>query len=90
MFKVKPNIGLLNSFVRLICGFTMLGWGTAKLVKRPYSNIPFFVVMMGAMKIAEGITRFCPVTYIAQEKIEQLTHNEHANDQADEEPINPS
>lgn len=89
MFRLRPNIGLMNAYIRLICGFFMLGWGTAKIIKRPFSNMPFFIVLMGAVKLAEGITRFCPITYIAQEKIDQFIHDDDY-DHESEELINPS
>lgn len=87
MKKLTPNIGLANAFIRLTCGFTVLAWATAKLVKRPYSSTPLFVAIMGAMKVAEGLTRFCPITYVFEEKIENITAN---NDHNEAEVINPT
>ncbi|MFV8828677.1 DUF2892 domain-containing protein [Alkalihalobacterium sp. APHAB7] len=69
---MKPNIGMINAFVRITCGFTVLAWATAKLVKKPYRSMPLFVAMMGAMKVAEGFTRFCPLTYMFEEQIVQM------------------
>lgn len=68
---MKPNIGIINALVRLICGFTMLAWSTARMAKRPYRESYFFVAIMAAMKIGEGIVRFCPLTYMFQEYQEQ-------------------
>ena len=51
--KIKENVGLLDAYLRLTLGFTMLGLGTRH-------KIPF-VVLLGGMKIAEGVTRFCPI-----------------------------
>ncbi|RXJ02379.1 DUF2892 domain-containing protein [Anaerobacillus alkaliphilus] len=87
MKKVTPNIGLVNSFIRLTCGFTVLAWATSKLVKRPYSSTPILVAMMGAMKVAEGLTRFCPLTYLFEEKMEEMTTS---NADSQEEVVNPS
>ncbi|MDE5415198.1 MAG: DUF2892 domain-containing protein [Bacillaceae bacterium] len=69
---MKPNIGMINAFVRITCGFTVLAWATAKIVKKPYRSMPLFVAMMGAMKVAEGITRFCPLTYMFEEQVVQI------------------
>lgn len=88
MTKIRSNIGLVNAFIRLTCGFTMLAWGTAKLVKRPYSNSPLIVAMLGAMKVAEGITRFCPLTYFVEEQMEEMT-NQNETKQYDD-LVNPS
>lgn len=85
MKTIRPNIGLLNSYVRLFCGFGMLAWGTAKLIKQPFRNTPIFIVAMGAMKVAEGITRFCPLTYYAEEKLEDIDEKKQYDDL-----VNPS
>jgi hypothetical protein len=74
MRKITPNIGIVNALIRITCGFTLVAWGTSKLVKRPLSNTPLIVVMMGAMKVAEGITRFCPLTYLFEEKMTEMTN----------------
>ncbi|OIJ13667.1 hypothetical protein BKP37_10355 [Anaerobacillus alkalilacustris] len=90
MKKVTPNIGLINGLIRITCGFTMLAWGTSKLVKRPFSNTPLLVIMMGALKVAEGMTRFCPLTYFFEERIEEMTNEHEKNDKQYDNLINPS
>lgn len=60
--KVTPNIGILNALIRITVGLTILSWGTAKLVKRPWRDSYLVMAMIGAMKVAEGIVRYCPVT----------------------------
>jgi hypothetical protein len=59
---MKQNIGVINAIVRITCGFTLLAWTTAKLVRRPHQTTFLIVAMMGAMKVAEGIARYCVVT----------------------------
>jgi hypothetical protein len=90
MKRVTPNIGLINAFIRLTCGFTLLAWGTSKLVKRPYSSTPLFVVMMAAMKVAEGFTRFCPLTYLFEERMEEMTKDNDDEKKSYDELVNPS
>ena len=51
--KIKENVGLLDAYLRLTLGFTTLGLGMRH-------KIPL-VVLVGSMKIAEGVTRFCPI-----------------------------
>jgi hypothetical protein len=89
MKTVKPNIGLVNSLIRMTCGFTILAWGTSKLVKRPFRNSPLVIIMLGAMKVAEGITRFCPLTYLFEEKFEEMTGDNDTEKQYDD-MVNPS
>jgi hypothetical protein len=59
---VKPNINILNSLIRITIGLTILSWSTAKLVKRPWRDSYLIMAMLGAMKVAEGIVRYCPLT----------------------------
>ncbi|OIK16437.1 hypothetical protein BIV60_03955 [Bacillus sp. MUM 116] len=60
--NIKPNIGILNALIRITFGFTILAWATAKLVKRPWRDSYLLAAVCGAMKVAEGIVRYCPVT----------------------------
>ena len=60
---MKPNIGIVNALIRLTLGFTLLSWTTSRLSRRPYKDSYIFLGLMGALKVAEGITRFCPLTY---------------------------
>lgn len=90
MKKITPNIGLLNSFIRITSGFTMLAWGTSKLIKRPFRNTPLLVIMMGAMKVAEGMTRFCPLTFFIEERLEEMSDETTGNEKQYDHLINPS
>jgi hypothetical protein len=60
--KIKQNIGILNALIRITIGLTVLSWSTAKLVKMPWRDSYLVMAMLGAMKVAEGIVRYCPVT----------------------------
>ncbi|CAH0284918.1 hypothetical protein SRABI96_04085 [Peribacillus sp. Bi96] len=60
--KFKQNISIINALMRITCGFTFLTWATAKMVKKPWKNQSYLVVVMiSAMKIGEGILRYCPI-----------------------------
>ncbi|MCZ0755940.1 YgaP family membrane protein [Anoxybacillus sp. J5B_2022] len=78
---MKVNIGIGNALIRITCGLTLLAWATAKMVKRPWRDSYLMVAMLAAMKVAEGITRFCPLTAIfekyqqAEEKQEEAIAN---------------
>jgi hypothetical protein len=54
--KMKKNVGNLDAHMRLSLGYMMLGIGIIKKSK--------CMIAMGSMKIAEGITHFCPVLYV--------------------------
>lgn len=60
--NVTKNIGILNALIRITIGLTLLSWSTAKMVKFPWRDSYLFIAICGAMKVAEGIVRFCPVT----------------------------
>lgn len=86
MFKrIKPNIGILNAMVRITAGFTLMSYCTIRALKRPYSDTNVLWIMIGAMKVAEGIVRYCPVTALVQTGMK-------ANDgkKEQEQTINPS
>lgn len=60
--KFKQNIGIVNALVRIICGLTILSWATAKLSRKPWKSSYLVWSMLGAMKVGEGILKYCPVT----------------------------
>jgi hypothetical protein len=85
--KVTQNIGIINAMIRITCGLTILAWCTSKLVKRPWGCSYMLIAMMGAMKVAEGIVRYCPLTALLQLTDNQSqqndqnshTHSKHAS-----------
>ncbi|EIJ79810.1 hypothetical protein PB1_05577 [Bacillus methanolicus PB1] len=92
--NVKTNIGIVNALIRITIGLTILSWSTAKLVKRPWRDSYLFIALLGAMKVAEGIVRFCPVTALF-ENAQKMTFNSesHGNNEQDMDqilPYNPS
>jgi hypothetical protein len=75
---MKPNIGRIDALCRISMGFTVLAWSTAKLVRKPNDNIPLLAAMMGGMKVGEGITRFCPLVYMAEHKMVSMQEHTHS------------
>lgn len=63
---MKPNIGIVNALLRITCGLTIVTWAGAKLTRRRSNVWHIFCVLMGAMKVGEGITRFCPVVELME------------------------
>lgn len=60
--NMQKNIGIANALLRITCGLSMLAWLTAKLVRKPWKSSYLFWIVIAAMKVAEGIVRFCPIT----------------------------
>ncbi|WP_037986396.1 YgaP family membrane protein [Thalassobacillus devorans] len=82
--RIKPNIGILNAMVRITAGFTLMSYCTIRALKRPYSETNVLWIIIGAMKIAEGIVRYCPVTAVQK----GMEDNDSKNEQ--EQTFNPS
>lgn len=61
MFRFKQNIGIVNALIRITIGLTMISLSSAKLVRKPWCFSSKLFIFLGAMKVAEGIVRFCPV-----------------------------
>ncbi|OCA82980.1 hypothetical protein A8F94_17690 [Bacillus sp. FJAT-27225] len=64
--KVKQNIGIVNALIRITAGLTILSWCTSKMVKKPWRDSYLILAFLSAMKVAEGIVRYCPITDIIQ------------------------
>ncbi|UCZ53796.1 DUF2892 domain-containing protein [Bacillus shivajii] len=90
---VKPNIGIINAIVRITFGFTLFAWALSKMMRRSSRTepMPLFTVAMASMKIAEGITRFCPLTYLFEENMRHEHHDHYEiEDDFEISPVNPS
>jgi hypothetical protein len=89
--NVKPNVGTLNALVRITCGLTMLSWATAKMVKRPWRESYLVVAFLAAMKVGEGIVRYCPVTALYEEGQEMMQDKSENKEEQDQMiPYNPT
>ncbi|WP_074432999.1 YgaP family membrane protein [Neobacillus dielmonensis] len=81
--KVKQNIGILNALIRITLGLTLLSWTTAKLVKQPWRDSYLFIAICAAMKVAEGIVRYCPVTALYENYQGNMNGGSSGNSQSD-------
>ncbi|GEL76684.1 YgaP family membrane protein [Tenuibacillus multivorans] len=82
----KQNIGTINALTRITCGLFFIVFGTVRLIKRPWNQSYWTIVLLSAMKVGEGIVRYCPVTDAVQQRMNQ---DEHSS-QHDSDAINPS
>jgi hypothetical protein len=81
--NIKPNIGILNALIRITFGLTILAWSTSKLVKQPWRDSVLFAALCGAMKVAEGIVRYCPLTALFEKCQDMIDEHGHAVDSMD-------
>ncbi|KEK21988.1 YgaP family membrane protein [Bacillus gaemokensis] len=58
---MKQNISIINALIRITLGFVLVSCSTAKLVRKPWCTWSTILLWLGAMRIAEGIVRFCPI-----------------------------
>lgn len=78
--KFKQNISIINALMRITCGFTFLTWATSKMVKKPWKNQSYlFIVVLSAMKIGEGILRYCPVVDVMENRDSMIKDNDTKN-----------
>jgi hypothetical protein len=54
---LAKNIGTFDALGRITCGLVGLAWCASK--SRRY--FPYLIATISAMKVAEGITRYCPM-----------------------------
>jgi hypothetical protein len=89
--NVRPNIGIINALVRITCGLTMLSWATSKMVKRPWRESYLIVAFLAAMKVGEGIVRYCPLTALYEEGQEMMQDKRDNDEEQDQMiPYNPT
>lgn len=57
---MQKNVGTIDSIIRITLGLFGLAWSISQAVKHPRRKMPMFIAFQSALKVAEGITRFCP------------------------------
>lgn len=58
---MQKNVGTIDAIMRITCGLAGLAWATSRMVRYPRRGMPAAMAMMCAMRVAEGVTRFCPI-----------------------------
>ncbi|WP_243387406.1 YgaP family membrane protein [Bacillus kexueae] len=83
---LRPNIGIVNALIRITVGLTALCWACTKYMKTPWRDSLLLFIMAAAMKVGEGILRFCPVTFLFE------SYMDYEEDYEDEDAMtfNPS
>jgi len=59
---MRKNVGTLDAAIRITVGLLGLAAAIGRMSRRPYRT-PWMLMFLSAMKVAEGITRFCPMLY---------------------------
>lgn len=84
----KQNIGTINALIRITMGFTGLAVGTVRLVQHPWRLRDLILVKLSAMKVAEGVTRYCPTTGLVKQQLVQQGIIQPNNGQSTNQPVN--
>ncbi|MDB5083433.1 MAG: hypothetical protein JWN30_319 [Bacilli bacterium] len=59
---IKQNVGTWDAYVRIMGGLMALGYGIQRGVRRN-DGASTLLMAAGAMKVAEGLTRVCPLMH---------------------------
>ncbi|WP_349409300.1 DUF2892 domain-containing protein [Pseudalkalibacillus sp. SCS-8] len=86
---MKPNIGTANALIRITVGLTMIAWSAARLGRKPHRQNYLWMMLLGSMKVGEGITKYCPMTDLYK-RGQELQHMDLASMTKEGSPINPS
>lgn len=57
---MRKNVGTIDASIRITLGLLGLAYGIGKMSRRN-GRAPWALMMLSAMKVAEGITRYCPM-----------------------------
>ncbi|OYD07527.1 YgaP family membrane protein [Paludifilum halophilum] len=60
---MQKNVGTWDAIMRITMGAAGLAWSTSCMTRKPGRTLPVIVAMMSGMKVAEGVTRFCPLLH---------------------------
>lgn len=80
--KLQPNIGTLNRFMRMSAGAFLMA---TAMSERKHSVTRQAVMAAGAMKIAEGVLGWCPLTYVIDKVLSPATNGEQQGKHASRE-----
>ncbi|MCF6139144.1 YgaP family membrane protein [Pseudalkalibacillus berkeleyi] len=86
---MKPNIGTMNALIRITIGLTMVACSAARLGRKPNDHNHLLWMLIGSMKVGEGITKYCPATDLYK-RSQELQHMDLASMTKEGSPINPS
>ena len=58
---MQKNVGIFDAICRITFGLAGLAYSIAKVRNNRFQRFPWFLALCSAMKVAEGILRYCPV-----------------------------
>jgi Protein of unknown function (DUF2892) len=58
---MQKNVSPWDAILRITFGLVGLAWSTSTMIRHPLRGFPWLVAILSAMKVAEGVTRYCPI-----------------------------
>lgn len=84
---MKKNVGRMDAYFRIMMGIALVTFGGARLVRKR-GRKGTLMVLFGASKLAEGLTRFCPMLFAMHHSTmphgECCAHSRHGHISTDE------
>jgi hypothetical protein len=72
---VRKNVGTIDAMIRIVIGLAGLAWVTARIVRKPQRVSPIVWSIIFAMKVAEGVVRYCPMLAILKIDTRTFSYN---------------
>ncbi|MGM8216018.1 YgaP family membrane protein [Bacillaceae bacterium W0354] len=86
MSKVKKqNIGTINALTRITLGLFFMTYGAIKIGRKPWKQGYWVLILCSAMKVGEGIVRYCPVTDVVKTKVANTIFGSIGSNRSNEE-----
>lgn len=75
----ESNLSEKNAFCRFAMGASLTAFGIAKVSRNPECTKGRLMIAFGAMKMAEGIFKYCPTKSLLSSCVESAMSNSHSN-----------
>ncbi len=79
MIMQQANLSEKNAFCRFAMGTSMTAYGIAKVSRNPDCTKGRLMIALGAMKMAEGIFKYCPTKALLSSCMENSMSNSNNN-----------
>ncbi|KOP79559.1 hypothetical protein AMS59_06810 [Lysinibacillus sp. FJAT-14745] len=75
----ETNLSEKNAFCRFAMGTSMTAFGIAKVSRNPNCTAGRLMIAFGAMKMAEGIFKYCPTKALLGSSMQGAMNNDNSN-----------
>ncbi|MFJ6211106.1 YgaP-like transmembrane domain [Lysinibacillus sp. NPDC092081] len=75
----ETNLSEKNAFCRFAMGTSLTAFGIAKVSRNPNCTAGRLMIAFGAMKMAEGIFKYCPTKALLGSSMQGAMNNDNSN-----------